>query len=169
MEEDKQQWMSIAAVVLVIAGLGYFLYRQSRQVQEPTVEVEDIIAEEKAEDLVEQMRIEIPDTAERATLKDVTGGAGSGLATRLDEDGGRMYSVIVGLPEPETNEFYEAYLVGSEEEDEVYMGKLSQQKGGWLLEYSSTTDLGEYSRVKVTKEQVDDKSGEEIVLEGEFR
>ncbi len=169
MEEDKQQWLSIAAVVLVIAGLGYFLFRQSQQVETPEVNSAEVIAEQKAEELLEQMNFEVPETAVRATLRDVEGGSGAGVATKIDDDGNQTFSVLVALPEPSTGVTYEAYLVGEGEGNEVYLGKLREAKGGWILDYESKADLSEYTKVRVTREEVDDRVSEEVILEGEFR
>lgn len=169
MEEDKQQWLSIAAVVLVIGGLGYFLFRQSQQTEEPMVENAEAVAEEKAQQLMDQMNFEVPEQAEKATLTDVSGGSGAGIVTRVDENGTVDYSVLAALPDSPAGESYEAYLVGEGEENEVYLGKLKEAKGGWMLEYQSSSDMGEYKSVKVTRETKDDKTSEKTVLEGEFK
>lgn len=168
MEEDKQQWLSIVAVVLVIGGLGYFLFRQGGQEEEVSVESAEVVAEEKAQELIESMNFQIPEEAEKVTLRDIAGLGGAGIVTKVEEDGSVEYSVLAALPDPIGGEYYEAYLVGEGDDNEVYMGKLSQAKGGWMLEFDSTSDLGEFNKVKVTKETVDDKTSEDAVLEGEF-
>ena len=168
MEEDKQQWLSIAAVVLVIGGLGYFLFRQSQQSEEPVIETADEVASERADELIDQMNFEIPEDAERVNLRDVSGSSGAGVATRMGEEGEMELSILAALPEIEEGEKYEAYLVGEGDENEIYLGELRQAKGGWMLEYQSSSDVSGYNAVKVTHEKVDDKTSEETVLEGSF-
>ena len=173
--EEKQQWLSMAAVVLVIVGLGVFLYRQSRNTpdEQPQANAEEQIAEQKAQEVLDNMRVTLPDNAERATLRDVSEEIeGAGLATRVEEGDQLMLSTLVSLPEPEAGVFYEAYLTKSEatEQDEpMYLGKLIQAKGGWRVEQEATKEaLVGYDRVMVTREKVDDKQPEETILEGNF-
>jgi len=170
MDENKQQWLSIAAVVLVVGGLGYFLYKQSQVPVDEDINIDDIVAEEKADDLIESMNFEVPEDADRATLKDVSGGESIGVATRQEsEEGGRTYSLLAALPDPSSGEFYEGYMMESGEDDEVYLGKLRKAKGGWLLEYEGQSSLLESNpKVVITLEKVDDETPETKVLEGAF-
>ncbi len=170
MDEDRQQWLSIAAVVLVIGGLGYFLFRQSRQPDEVSVDTADTAAEQKAQELLDSFNKEVPENASRVTLKDVSGGDSAGVATVSEavEDEAREYSVLAALPEPESGEFYEAYLVSDEAENQILLGRLQQAKGGWMVETSSGVDLGEEAKIQVTREKVNDQTPEEPVLEGSF-
>lgn len=170
MDEDKQQWISIAAVVLIIAGLGYFLFRQGQQPEEDSSALEEQVAEERAEEVLSEMNIELPENVERATLRDVAGVGAAGVATRDEvvegEDENREYSLLVSLPDLAENEFYEGYLVG--EGDPVFLGKLRQAKGGWMLDYTLEKEIEGEPVVKVTRETVDDQQPEETVLEGNF-
>ena len=166
--EDRQQWLSMAAVVLVIAGLGFFLYQRSRQVENEGMIGDSAIAEEKANQLLDQLNIELPENLERANLSDVSGGDGTGIATRSYEDGSFEHSVIAGLPDPEAGTFYEGWLVREEPFDVVYTGKLRIAKGGYILDYNSGADLSDHEQVIVTQETVDDQKPEQHVLEGSF-
>lgn len=168
--EEKQNWLAIAAVVLVVAGLGVFLYRQSQQ-QSPEAEAvsEEEEATQRADDLLESMDVTIPEDAERVNLRDVSGGEGAGVATRREEESGEVtQSLLVALPEPESGSFYEAYLTSESNEEPLYLGKLRSVKGGWMLDYSlSESDAG-YTTIQVTHEQTDDRQPEEVIMEGAF-
>lgn len=169
--EEKQNWLTIAAVVLVIAGLGVFLYRQSRQ-QPEEIETpsDDQVAEQRADEFLETLNVDLPEDADRVNLRDVTGGQAAGVATRREaETGTTTQSLLVALPEPEAGVFYEAYLQSEVEEAEpIYLGKLRSVKGGWMLDYQLTGDETGYTQVQVTRETTDDRQPEEVILEGEF-
>lgn len=169
--EEKQNWLAMGAVVLVVAGLGIFLYRQSRQAQ-PEIQLpsEDQTAQQRADELLESLDITIPDDATRVNLRDVTGGSAAGIATRTETGEETSQSVLVALPEPIEGEFYEAYLVNPQDEsaDPVYLGKLRSIKGGWTLDYNLSEDQSMFNTIRITKEKMDDKQPEETILEGEF-
>jgi hypothetical protein len=171
--EERQQWLSIGAVVLVILGLGFFLYRQSRQADTGQVEVisqEDQEADARGQEVADRLNVNIPENAERATLRNVADADGAGIATRvLEDEGDDEVSVLVALPDPQAGEFYAAYLVsGNEEDAPIYLGRLTQAKGGFMVEFNSSEEIGGYSMVRVTRESVDDEQPEEVLLEGEF-
>lgn len=169
MDDDKQQWLSIAAVVLVIGGLGFFLYRRSRQESvEPTALGEGVAIEEKASELLNKMNFEVPEGADRANLGDVSGGDGTGVATESYEEGRFTHSMIAALPDPEAGMFYEGWLVREDPFDLVYTGKFEMAKGGWMLDYTSEVDLSDHNQVVVTLEAVDDQKPEKHILEGKF-
>lgn len=168
--EEKQNWLTIAAVVLVIAALGVFLYRQSQQQpEEISIPTQDEVAEQRADQLLETLDVDIPENAERVNLRDVSGGEAAGVATRVEEGETVSQELLVALPEPEAGEFYEAYLLSDDEEtDPVYLGRLRSMKGGWILEYQLTEENQGMNTVQVTKETTDDQTPEEVVLEGTF-
>jgi len=169
--EEKQNWLTIAAIVLVVAGLGIFLYRQSRQQTDDDLVVtsDDQVAEDRANQLIDDLNYEIPEDAQRVNLKDVSGGDAAGVATRKEEGNAVTQSVLVSLPEPEAGQFYEAYLMGASEEAEpMYLGKLRSVKGGWMLDYELSQESLELSTIKITRETLDDRKPEETVLEGTF-
>lgn len=169
--EERQQWLSIAAVVLVIAGLGFFLYRQSRnnQPEEPVdvTEQQQQEAEQRGEEVAERLNIEVPEGAEREAFRATGETQGAGLVSRIERDGQLAYSFAVDLPDPQTGEFYEAYAVGEGEERE-FLGRLRQAKGGWLLETSISAEISGLNRVIITRETQDDQTPEEVVLETQF-
>lgn len=168
--EDRQQWLSIAAVVLVIGGLGFFLYKRSRQApSEPTAVGEGITIEEKANELLERMNVKVPENADKITLNDVSNKGGTGVATRSFENNRFSHSVMAALPDLETGTYYEAWLVRENPADTVSTGKLRQAKGGWILEYSTGKNLTDHAKVMVTLEKVNDQKPETTILEGQFK
>lgn len=166
MDENRQNWMSIGIVVVVVAALGYFLFRQSRESEEPVIEPEEVVAQEKADEFLEGINVTLPEDADRANLKDVAGTNSVGVATRMSKEGATDYSVLASLPDPERGEHYEAYLVG-EDGEEVLLGRLAEGKGGWMLDYSSSEDL-EGARVLISRETNSDGQPDEVLLEGTF-
>lgn len=169
--EERQQWLSIAAVVLVIAGLGFFLYRQSRNSQtEETVDIteqQQQEQEQRGQEVADRLNVEVPEGAERETFRATGETQGAGLVSRIERDGQLAYSVAVDLPDPETGAFYEAYAVGEGDERE-YLGRLRQAKGGWLLDSSVGADTSEFNRIIITRESQDDRTPEEVILETQF-
>lgn len=165
--EDRQQWLSIAAVVLVIGGLGYFLYQRSRQEVPVNNLGEGVEIEEKANQLLESMNIDVPEGADRANLKDVNGGDNTGVGTRSMENGEFTHSVIAALPDPENGSFYQGWLVNAAGEN-ISTGKLRIAKGGFILDFTTDKDLSEYNKVMVSLEKIDDNKPEESLLEGSF-
>ena len=83
-------------------------------------------------------------------LKDVSGGAGMGIATRSE--------IIADLPTLPSGQFYQVWLENNGKT--VLLGKLSMAKGGWILNYNSSTYPG-YNKVIVTV-------GTKHILEGSF-
>ena len=74
---------------------------------------------------------------------------------------------MADLPDPQAGKFYEGWLVMGEKV--VSTGKFMIAKGGYLLEYESSTDYSDYNMVVVTLEQKDDKTPEVHILEGTFK
>lgn len=163
-EDQQQQLLSIAAVVLVILGLGFFLYRQSRDgASVPEVSVQEE-ASARAEEVVESMGVSLSEGAERAALMDVEGGSSAGLVAVEESEGMNKYSVLASLPEVGEGEYYEVYLVADDESYEL-LGQLRRAKGGWMLEASQEVNEAKATKLRVTRERVLDQQPEVIVLE----
>lgn len=158
----------IVGVVIILAVVLFIVYIRTRPTQNPLDSIPTPSVEEKIE---QSFNLEIPDDLERAELKAVTGD-GSGLATRKFEDGKFELTILADLEEPQ-NGFYQGWLVmGSEDGgsyDVVLLGTLKVAKGGYLLEYISSSDLLNYKKVVVSKENSEDLSIEQMILEGTFQ
>ena len=113
----------------------------------------------KAEETVEnKFKRDIPDDIEKAELSDVSGGTGSGIATRTE--------ILVDLADPKHGEFYQAWL--EKDGKLVSLGKLRMEKGGWIIEYNSAGYPG-YNKVIISLESRFDSTMETKVLEGTFK
>ena len=93
----------------------------------------------------------IPQDQEKIELKDVSGGAGMGLATRNE--------ILADLPALSNGKVYQGYLENSSGKT-VLLGTLEEAKGGWILNYNSSIYPG-YNKVIVTQENT-------RILEGSF-
>jgi len=146
-------------ILAILAGVIFWL----RRARTPLITPQAPTVEEKLE---EAFKLEIPEDVDKAELKDVTGGTASGIATRKFEDGKFTHTVLADLPDPEAGTFYEGWLIMG---DEVFStGKMRVAKGGWILEFESTTDYSDHNKVVITQEKVFDDNLEEHILEGEF-
>lgn len=167
----KQRILGVLVIVLLIAGLVFFLGDKGIE-EEGNGESEEAQVQEMVDELSAQLGVKIEEDVERASLRDVSGGGASGLATRNYDGEEFTHSILAALPETETGKFYEGWLVLGEEGDEEYSilntGKLQQSKGGFLLEFSSDQDLSDYQKVIVTLEENDDSTPEDHILEGSF-
>lgn len=153
-------------VIFVIIGLVYWI----RRPKAPKLTATPIPSvENKIED---SFKITIPDDVDRANLKDVSGGNGSGIATRKYTNGNFTHTVLADLPDPEVGTFYEGWLVRGKSGDFDFSffstGKMRIAKGGYILDYNSTKDYSDFKGVIITSEKVDDKSPEKHILEGSF-
>jgi len=159
----------VIGLVLIVLLAGIIYIRQRSKPEEELVVPETLSSEETFE---EKFNIQIPDDADKADLKEVEGSGGTGIATKEVDSGKFNHNVLVDLPDPEGGYFYEGWLVKGEEGEEDYSlistGKLRLAKGGWMLDYSSSTDLSDYSKVIVSLEKTFDKNIEKKVLEGSF-
>jgi len=157
----------------IIVGIVFWYQKTKRsqelpQAPQPTFE----------QNFENKFNVQIPEDVEKAELSDVSGGNGSGLATRkylpaqAGENGRFTHSVLADLPDPSAGYFYEGWLVRGKEGDSDYAliltGKFQLAKGGYLLEFSSQKDYSDYKEVVVTLETVNDQKPEKHILEGSF-
>ena len=152
-------------ILAVVAGTIVWL-RRARTTPEP---LPTPSIEEKIE---RTFNLKIPDDVERTDLRDVSGGTGSGIATRKYESGRFTHALLADLPETASGTFYEGWLVRGKEGDAnfafISTGRIWVAKGGYLLEFTSSIDYSDYKGVVVTVEKVDDKKPETHILEGSF-
>lgn len=155
-------------VLVLLAGALYFRQR-SQHPQEETRVPETLSSEQTFE---EKFNVQIPDDVDKSELKDISGGNGSGIATRKFANNTFTHSVLLDLSDPQQGSFYEAWLIRGEENSENYSavstGKLRLAKGGWTLDFQSSTDLSDHSKVVVSLEKTFDKTIETRILEGSF-
>jgi hypothetical protein len=154
-------------ILLVLAGIVYWVARPKN---ETILEIEDTPTTE--EQIEEQFNTDIPEDADKAELEDVSGGDSSGIAVRDIIKGLFTLSLLVDLPDPETDYAYQAWAVKEDEKGEkeyVSLGRLRIAKGGYVLDYESSKDLSEYKDIVVSLEKSIDGEIEKIVLESSFK
>lgn len=164
----KSRDIVIGIVILVVLG-GVIYYRQKNKAMEQSLVPQTLSIEEQMED---RFKVEIPDDASKTELTDVTLGNASGIAIKSFTNGKFEASVLADLPEVASGEFYQAWVVkgqrGSSDYSLVSLGKMKSAKGGWMIEFQSTTDYSSYEMFIVTKEKKFDNTPETTVLEGSF-
>ena len=146
-------------VLVVLAGVVYWARRPKEVLR---VETEPSV-EQKIED---SFKLQIPDDVDKSELSDVSGGNSSGISTRKYENGKFTHSVLADIPDPESGEFYQGWLVKGD--DIVSTGRLTITKGGYLLEFESVTDYSDHKGIWVTLEEKSDTTPEKHILEGSF-
>jgi len=146
-------------VLAVLAGVVYWARRPKEVLQ---VEIEPSV-EQKLED---SFKLEIPEDVDKAELSDVSGGSSTGISTRKYENGKFTHSVLADLPDPESGEFYQGWLVKGD--DVISTGRMTMAKGGYLLEFESPTDYSDHKGIWVTLEEKSDATPEKHILEGSF-
>ncbi len=156
-------------ILLVVLG-GIYLIRRQKATPAPLPTPTPISNFEQ--NLKDQFNITVPDNVQKATLKDVTGGQGEGLATRNFENSKFTFTVLANLEDPAPGTSYEVWLERGNPSDANYdialAGIARIAKGGYLLDYESTKDLSDHNKVIVTLEKVLDIKPEQHILEGSF-
>ena len=153
---NKRDIMIGLVILVVIAGLVYWFKLRKPT---PTVPVSTTPSIEQVEGTIEdKFKFTVPDNVEKALLKDITGGDGSGIATRTE--------ILVDLPDSEPGTYYQAWLENANGKL-LSLGKLEIAKGGWLVRYNGAS-YPTYNKVVISQEKVVDGAIEERVLEGSF-
>lgn len=160
----KMRDIVIGIIVLaVLAGAVYYLRNRGG---EESLSLPETTIEETEQQFEETFRLDVPDDVEKTQLEDVAGGNVTGLATRDFKSERFTHTVLADLPDPAPGTFYEGWLVMG---DKFFStGKMRLIKGGYLLEYESSTDYSDYDKVVITLEKVFDATPEEHILEGTF-
>ena len=159
----------VIGFVILAALAGFIFFRAKRETSPELIVPQTLSVEDKLE---EAFNLQLPEDVEKVELNDVSGGDGSGIATRKFENGRFTHTVLADLPDPAAGSFYEGWLVRGNPQDAnfafISTGKMKLAKGGYLLEFQSATDFSEYNQVIVTKEIVADSTPETHILEGSF-
>ncbi|KKQ52989.1 hypothetical protein A2865_02115 [Candidatus Woesebacteria bacterium RIFCSPHIGHO2_01_FULL_39_17] len=156
--------------ILILAIVGGVIYWRQRSLPSEEMKVPETLSLEDT--LEEKFKIEIPEDVDKAELKDVSGGSASAIATRKFENNKFTHSILADLPDPESGSFYEGWLVRGEEGSDNFSsfstGRMRLAKGGFMLEFESSTDYSDHNKVVITSEKVADKLPEKHILEGSF-
>ncbi len=164
---NRRDILTGLVILAVLVGLVWWLRRPKTPSLPSTSNFSTV-----QEKIQNSFRVTIPEDVEKAELTDVSGGTGSGIATRKYEAGRFTHTVLADLPDPAAGTFYEGWLVRGKEGDANFAffstGKLRVAKGGYLLEFQSNKDYRDYKGVVVTLEKVFDNKPEKHILEGSF-
>lgn len=143
-------------ILLVLAAVFYFFKSRNKQMTVPEASSEPTITQVE-QNFKDKYNLTVPDNIEKTNLKDVSGGNGMGIATRTE--------ILADLPDPESGYFYQAWLENGDKL--VSLGKMSMEKGGWIISYTGSNYPG-YNKVLVSLERVFDYTVEKRILEGSF-
>lgn len=156
--------------LVVLAALAGVIYFRSRGPSPDELKVPQTLSTEDV--LEDRFGLDIPEDVDKAELKDVSGGTSTAIATRKFEAGTFTHTVIADLPDSDPGTFYEGWLVRDNQGDPdfniISTGRMRIAKGGYLLEFQSTTDYSDHNNVIITQEEVSDNVPEKHVLEGSF-
>lgn len=171
--KNNRRDILIGAAILVIVILGIYLIRRPKTGTTAVVSPLPSAISEFEQKLQRDFNIKVPDNVEKIELKDVTGGSLTGIATRNYENSTFNHTVIADLPDPDPGYFYQGWLVRGNPGDSNYSaistGRLTSEKGGWMVNYKVNKDLRDYKKVVVTLERVYDNIPEKHILESSFQ
>lgn len=146
----------VGFIVILVAVSGAYLYRYLKK-PKAVVSTQSPASYEFQKDFEDSFKLDIPDNVNSIELKDVSGGDSRGIATDNE--------ILVDAPDPDTGFYYEAWL--EKESGLVSLGKLKIAKGGWLIEYDKSKNVGS-TKVIISLEEVNDNKVEKRILEGSF-
>jgi len=140
--------LTVFIVILVIVAAVLLVKNRAKIAQKvsptPTPSIQQQI-KNKFSNLI------IPQGEPNIDLKDVSGGAGMGIATKNE--------ILADLPDLAKGQVYQGYLENSLGKI-VLLGALKSEKGGWILNYDSSKYPG-YNKIIVAV-------GTKHILEGSF-
>jgi len=153
-------------ILLLLAGVIY--WRQTTGPNESKVP-ETLSVEDQLE---EQFKFDIPEDVDKTELKDVAGVGASAIATRDYKDGKYTHAALVDIADPALGSFYQGWIAKGEEGSDdfslVSTGQLKLVKGGWMIEFESSTDYSDHDKILITQEKTFDSTPEDKLLEGSF-
>ena len=169
----KSRYIVFGLGLIILIIFAFFSLRR-RQTQTSENLVTPTPQTLSIQDKIEQnFKTQIPEDVDKAELKDVSGGNASGLATRKFVNSTFELAILADLPQPQSGNFYQGWiykkdLTGSVA-DMISIGQLSLVKGGYMLDYKTTTDRSDYANIFVSLEVTFDQNPEKHILEGAFQ
>jgi hypothetical protein len=167
---NKKDIVIGVVVLLVLAGVVYARSQSTNDdMKVPEAQTQGTSTEKDIED---KFKMDIPDDAPKAELSSVDEGDGSGIATRKEENGNHVVTILADLPAPASGTFYQGWLVKGEEGSDDYSlisaGRLTSAKGGYLLNYQSKTDYSDHEKVVISEEKGSSTKISKAILSGSF-
>lgn len=157
----------LALVLALLLGGAFYFYSQKNQVKDKPLTSQEGISESSDSESNAPTVIE----PEKATLVDVSGGEGQGIANRIYSTNKFIHTITAQLKSPESGKYYAGWLIKQDggTEDVVSTGKLEQNgENDYYLEFRSENDYTLYKKVLVTLQSGGDKP-ETNILEGQFK
>ncbi len=121
----------------------------------------------------QQLPTQTPDqlgsTSRETVLTPQSGYQATGYARHGFADGRYTLTVLADLPDLESGQVYQVWLVQGAADSEATprkVGQLRSSKSGYLLDYSASEDLTSHTSFVVSREQTDDNQIETPVLTG---
>jgi len=112
------------------------------------------------EQIQKTFNVTIPTDVEKTDLTKVGDMEGVGIATRKWQNGEFTLTILADLPDPAAGELYQAWLQ-KDGGEKIFLGNLRIAKGGYLLDFESTTNYPDYKKVIVATQKAN-------ILEGSF-
>lgn len=160
---------SLIIGILILAAAAAFLY--FRKVQKPQPLSETPTPSESSESIEDNFNTTIPSSAQKITLSDLTGGNATGLAARDFLDNTFTITILADLPDAKLGTFYQAWIVKGNDlqsPSKLSLGRLAQEKGGFVVNFTVNKDYSDYNLVVVSEETQADSTIEKPILQGSF-
>jgi len=164
----KDNWWRLLLLIAVVIGLIW--WRQSRNDDNkptPNTNTEEQQVEERANRFLEERNIQLPEGAERTNLKDVSGGEGTGVVTRVASDNKTELTVLAALPD--LDEGYYMAWVRNGDNSVQKLGRLQMGKGGYMVDAQVNQKLSGAEKVIISRETKATDEPTSVVLEGAFK
>ena len=158
--------MVTLGIALVVSVIVYVFMFNNEEASAPAGSIDQSSSDNKQ--VKETNKTEIPITAS-AKLKAVGDYTGTGIATRVYENGLFTHTVTADLQEPSTGKFYEGWLINGNKFFPT--GKLEKSNNEYKLKFEDDKNYPAYKKVVITEETENDGldgKPETHVLEGTF-
>ena len=121
----------IGFIILIVLAIIVYWVSRPKGTPTPVPTQTPVPLEEVEKKLEDQFKKEIPETGDKTSLKDVSGGDASGLSVKEVKDTTVSVSLLADLPQPEAG-FYQAWLIKTVDDKEVKipLGRLAAATRG---------------------------------------
>lgn len=158
----------ILIIIFIPVAVWYFLYF-GQEVMAPSEDTQKSVDVDVEVDLSILSMLINTSSVQVADLVAVDESNSSGTAYRLFKDGVLWHAVVATMPDIESGNSYESWLVQPEPLEFFSTGIMKKnQEGKWILEYRADNEYPTYLKTVITEETVVDATPEVHILEGSF-
>ena len=158
----------ILVVIFITVLVWYFLYF-GQEVMAPSEDTQKSVDIDTGGDLSVLSMLINTSSIQIADLEAVDESNSSGTAYRLFKDGVLWHALVATMPDVESGNSYEAWLVQTEPLEFFSTGIMKKnQEGKWILEYRADNEYPTYLKTVITEETIIDATPEVHILEGSF-